>query len=78
MELRLTNLQSFSTLAALPLGDWQFWAVSLIAVGAVVFLARPLFRKARGRDKEKRATLTIGGKAVETKKSESVSGGNQR
>ena len=68
MLLRLSNLQSFLTLAALPLSDWQFWAVSLIALAAVIFLARPLLRKARGRDKEKRATLTIGGKAVESKK----------
>jgi len=66
------NMQSLLSLAAMPVGDWQFWAVSLIALGAVLFLARPMLRKARGRDKEKRATLTIGGKAVEAKKHDEV------
>ncbi len=65
-------MQGPLTVAALPLGDWQFWVVSLIALGAVLFLAKPLLRKARGRDKEKRATLTIGGKAVEAKKHDGV------
>jgi hypothetical protein len=76
VPLCLYNLQGPTTLAALPVGDWQFWAVTLIALGAVLFLARPLLRKARGRDKEKPATLTIGGKAVEAKKGGQAGGSN--
>lgn len=28
--------------ASMPVGDWQFWAVSLAAIVAVAFMIRPL------------------------------------
>jgi hypothetical protein len=28
--------------AAMPLGDWQFWAVTLAAIVAVAFILKPL------------------------------------
>ncbi len=52
------------TLASLPIGDWQFWTVSVIAIAAGGFLLRPLWSKARGSGKQRRATLTIGGKPI--------------
>lgn len=30
-------------LAALPLDDWQFYVVTLLALGAVFLIARPFF-----------------------------------
>ncbi len=52
------------TLAGLPIGDWQFWVVTIIALAAGAFLLRPLWSKARGSGKQRRATLTIGGKPI--------------
>ncbi len=51
-------------LAGVPIHDWQFWAVTVIAIAAGAFLLRPLWRKARGSGKQRRATLTIGGKPI--------------
>lgn len=42
----------------MPWGDWQFWVVTLAAVGGVVALARVLLPK---RKKGVRTTLTVGG-----------------
>ncbi len=51
-----------------PVGDWQFWVVTLAAfVAAVWLLAKVLpWRRVLGKPKRKgtRATLTVGGKAV--------------
>lgn len=55
----------------LPLDDWQFWVVSVIALAALVVVLRmvvpaPLIpRPFRRRDRGRRATLTVGGKPVE-------------
>ena len=34
-------------MAALPWGDWQFWTVTLLAVGALGFFLRPFFSRRR-------------------------------
>ncbi len=57
----------------MPLGDWQFWAASVIAVVAVGFLLRKALpiRALRGRGARRpsrRATLTVGGKPVGSQK----------
>ena len=58
------------TLAALPIDDWQFWVVSILAVIAAIVVARMILppqllpkrlRPSRG---QKRATLTVDGKTV--------------
>lgn len=54
--------------ATLPLGDWQFWVVSALALLAVLWLARSVLppgarRKRSG--KSTRVSLTIGGKPPE-------------
>jgi hypothetical protein len=54
----------------MPLGDWQFWAVTILALCAAGYLLRnvlpvPFFSKRSKRKKhESRATLTVGGKRV--------------
>lgn len=54
----------------MPFGDWQFWIVTLLALGALGYLLRnilpiPFFSKRAKRKKhESRATLTVGGKRV--------------
>lgn len=59
-----------TTLAmSFPVGDWQFWAVTAIAVVAFAWLTRnvlpiPLLSKrAKAKKTQKRVTLTIGGKS---------------
>ncbi|MCW5766720.1 MAG: hypothetical protein KIT68_12185 [Phycisphaeraceae bacterium] len=53
----------------MPVGDWQFWVVSLVVLAAAGWLARGvlpvpwLSRRRRRARRERRATLTIGGKA---------------
>ncbi len=55
----------------MPIGDWQFWVVTLLALSAAGYLLRnvlpiPFFSKRAKRKKhESRATLTVGGKRVE-------------
>jgi hypothetical protein len=44
----------------MPLGDWQFWIVSLAALGALWFILRPLLPKRRVGT---RASLTVKGEA---------------
>lgn len=57
----------------MPFGDWQFWVVSILALGAAAFVARallpprllpPFLRRRRGT----RAPLTVGGKAPRRRK----------
>jgi hypothetical protein len=49
-----------------PVGDWQFWAVSVCALAAVLFLCRGLIPgKKRKKQREKRVTLTIDRKQAE-------------
>jgi len=56
---------------AMPFGDWQFWVVTILALGALGYLLRnilpvPFFSKRAKRKKhESRATLTVGGKRVD-------------
>lgn len=53
----------------MPIGDWQFWAVTALALGALALIARAalpgrllprLLRRRRGT----RAPLTVGGRPV--------------
>jgi len=56
-------------LAALPVDDWQFWVVTVLAAGAAFVVARMVLppgflpKRLRRRKGEKRATLTVGGAA---------------
>ncbi|MBX3355039.1 MAG: hypothetical protein KF724_05005 [Phycisphaeraceae bacterium] len=62
-----------SLMASLPVGDWQFWLVTLLAIGAAIAIVRPLL-PSRGRkatcpgcsaDAPKRTTpLTIDGERL--------------
>jgi len=51
-----------------PIHDWQFWVVTALAACAAAWLVRKvvrfILRTRRGKSAPKRATLTIGGKAV--------------
>lgn len=55
---------------SIPWTDWQFWAVTLVALGALWFLTRGLWpapfgtRRRPGQAPTRRATLTVGGKPV--------------
>ena len=52
--------------AALPVGDWQFWVVTLALLGALFYLLRPAIKKMRGqKGTSTKATLTVGGKAMD-------------
>ena len=51
----------------MPINDWQFWVVSLLALGAAVVMLKPvLARVARrgSRQASTRASLTIEGRQV--------------
>ncbi|MBX3358536.1 MAG: hypothetical protein KF745_08910 [Phycisphaeraceae bacterium] len=55
----------------LPVGDWQFWAATAVFGVALWWLFREvipvpwLSKRLRRRRGERRATLTVGGRAVE-------------
>lgn len=59
-------------LLCMPIGDWQFWVVTVLAVLALAYLLRevlparlsPFRRRSKG---AVRASLTVGGKPVERK-----------
>ncbi|MBL4590361.1 MAG: hypothetical protein JKY96_00220 [Phycisphaerales bacterium] len=44
----------------MPFNDWQFWVVTIIAIGALWMLKRVLMPKKKGT----KATLTVGGKPI--------------
>jgi flagellar biosynthesis/type III secretory pathway M-ring protein FliF/YscJ len=46
----------------MPVGDWQFWVVTVLAILAAWFIIRPILRKRR-RGQRRKVKLTIGGKA---------------
>ncbi len=54
----------------LPLGDWQFWAVTALAVLALAWILRGvlpipfLSRRHLRRKKERHVNLTVGGRTV--------------
>jgi hypothetical protein len=54
----------------LPLGDWQFWAVTASAVLALAWILRGvlpipfLSRRHRRRKQERHVNLTVGGRTV--------------
>lgn len=51
-----------------PVHDWQFWMVTALAAGAVVYVFRGvLFSRGKRRGTRKRTTLTIGGKSPDPK-----------
>ncbi|MFG0258755.1 MAG: hypothetical protein ACF8LK_00270 [Phycisphaerales bacterium JB041] len=70
MRVLLAALASVPRSAApprFPVGDWQFWIVTTVAIVAAVWLLRRLLpRRLLGgrRTRGKPATLTIGGRAV--------------
>lgn len=49
-----------------PVHDWQFWVVTALALGAMLFLLRPLLPGAKKRKamRRGRTTLTIDGRSV--------------
>lgn len=51
-----------------PTHDWQFWVVSVAALGAVVYIGRGLLPARLGGKKKKgtRATLTVSAKKPKT------------
>lgn len=54
----------------MPTNDWQFWVVTAAAAVALGWLVRrvvPMPGRSK-RQRGKRATLTVGGKAVETRR----------
>lgn len=56
----------------MPVSDWQFWAVTLLAAVALFYVLRAVvpdsFWPRRFRRKgQRRATLTVGGKPVDKK-----------
>lgn len=57
----MTHALAFS----FPYGDWQFWAVSVIALAAGAWLLRGLRPGRKRRRAQRRVNLTIGGKAPE-------------
>ena len=50
----------------MPLGDWQFWIVTGLAVVAVVFVVRPMLPRRRPR-RGKRVDLTIEKRSIHKK-----------
>ena len=65
---------------SLPLGDWQFWVVTLVALIALLWILRGIIpwrrlvgkpAKSRGR----KTTLTVGGKPVNKSDSRRGPGG---
>ena len=46
----------------MPLGDWQFYVVTIIAIAALVVVTRPFWPRRRKRSK--RVDLTIGRKEI--------------
>lgn len=54
----------------MPVGDWQFWATTVVFVLAVAWLLRGvvpipiLSARLKRRRRQKRVTLTVGGKAT--------------
>lgn len=79
------NLLATANASGLPLGDWQFWVVSGVALGGVVLAIRPLLASSRGSappcggcggsgggaksGANARTTLTIGGELPDAKAS---------
>jgi hypothetical protein len=55
-----------------PVHDWQFWLVTALALGAAAWLLRGVLpigsRRRRARRGQRRATLTVDGRAVSTKR----------
>ncbi|MHC4948794.1 MAG: hypothetical protein ACYTG1_11115 [Planctomycetota bacterium] len=48
----------------MPWGDWQFWVVTVLAVGAGWLGVRP-FLPGRGRGRGRRVDLTVGGRSLD-------------
>ena len=57
--------------AAFPVGDWQFWVVTLVCLAAAAWLLKGvvpvpwLSRRAKVKKQTKRVTITVEGKAPE-------------
>ncbi len=66
-----SNARARSLRFFMPIGDWQFWVVSVLALAALAYLLREvlperisIFKK-RARGKNVKTSLTIGGKSVD-------------
>ncbi|MEO0716149.1 MAG: hypothetical protein AAFY58_04065 [Planctomycetota bacterium] len=55
--------------SAFPVGDWQFWVATILALGALVYLLRKVVPVVLPKRKKQRsrATLTVEGRAVDRK-----------
>ncbi len=57
----------------MPIGDWQFWVVTVLALAAAAYLLREVLParvspfKKRTRGSSVKTSLTVGGKSVERK-----------
>jgi hypothetical protein len=64
----------------MPIGDWQFWVVSICALVALGYLLRNvlpvpfLSKRAKNKSQQRRATLTISAKAPASQLGEGKSG----
>ena len=52
----------------MPLGDWQFWVVTGLAVGALFFVVRRTLPRRRQARRGKRVSLTINQSSIQKKK----------
>lgn len=43
----IARQDAIGAISGLPVGDWQFWVVSVLALGGVVLVLRPLLKTAR-------------------------------
>lgn len=49
----------------LPVNDWQFWAVTLVALAGLALVVRTLWPRIRKRGtKGRKVNLTVGGRKV--------------
>ncbi len=60
----------------MPLADWQFWAVTIVALAALTFLLRRTLPRLawwrKRRPPGRRATLTVRGRAVDRRPDKST------
>lgn len=62
----MNALVAHAIASSFPVGDWQFWVATLLALGALVYLLRKVVPVVLPKRKKRRsrATLTVEGRAV--------------